>query len=103
MIEGVWLEEASAGLQVVGVTRLWNEGDEASVGRERAEIERFVAAAGVSYPIVVSDQGAVDAYRVRSWPTTVLIGPDSRAVAYGVGIDGAEELLDRVREMLEQG
>ena len=103
MLERFWREHADAGLQVIGVTRLWDDGGEAAPRTERAKIQEFVAGAGATYPILVSDPDTVDAYRVRSWPTTVLIGPDAEPVAYGVGLDGAEELLDRARELLTQG
>lgn len=92
-LERFWQEHRGEGMRVVGVTRLWGEEDEASVRGELGAIERFVAEVGVTYPIVVSDAGIVEAWGVRSWPSSILIGPDGRAVSYGVGIDGAEELL----------
>ena len=101
-LERFWQEHRDDGLQVVGVTRLWGEDDEASVRRERGEIERFLTASGITYTIVVSDKATVDAYQVTSWPSSVLIGPDARAVSYGVGIDGAEDLLAQAEERLRE-
>ncbi len=100
VLERFWQEHRDEGLRMVGVTRLWGEEDGVSVQEEHGQIERFVAEAGVSYPVVVSDAGTVDAYGVQAWPSSVLIGPDARAVAYGVGIDGAEEVLARAEELL---
>lgn len=100
-LERFWREHRGDGLRVVGVTRLWGGEGEASAQREQQEIGRFVAELGVTYPVVVSDAATMDAYRVEAWPTSVLIGPDGRAVAYGVGIDGAEQLLARAAGLLQ--
>ena len=102
VLERFWQEQRSQGLQVVGVTRRWSEPGETAERQEHVEIERFLAEAGVSYPVVVSDESTVAAYGVESWPTTVLIGPDGRAIGYGVGIDGADELLALAEELLRE-
>lgn len=92
-LERFWRQHREAGLRVVGVTRLWDAGDEASTTAELEKIERFLADLKITYPSVVSDQTALDSYRVESWPTTVLVGSDGNVLGYGVGIDGARELL----------
>jgi thiol-disulfide isomerase/thioredoxin len=102
VLERFWQEHRQDGLRVVGVTRRWGGQDEASIAGEVAEIEEFLHAAGITYPVVVSDRSTVDAYRVVSWPTTLLIGPDARVIAYGVGIPGAKKLLAQATVLLSQ-
>ena len=51
-----------------------------------ARIERFVAAAALTFPVLLDRDGAVTrAWTRRIFPTSVLVGPDGRARQVIVG------------------
>lgn len=72
------------------------DGDE-----ERGDVEAFLQQFNVRYPVGIDTSSIQRAYRVRSYPTTVLIGADGRIKQYRVGaIHDAEGTF---REDLEEG
>lgn len=83
-------EHAGEPVRMVGVTALYNGPPE----EELARLERFLAERGVTYPSLVSADGALQkAFHVRSLPTTILLD-DGRVVAYRIGIRGARAVLE---------
>jgi len=92
-------EAHSDGVRVVGVSRL----PEGEPVEELAELERFLARLGVTYPCLVEDDGALsEALLVESLPTTVLVRGD-RVLAYGLGIPGTRRILAEVERRLDEG
>ena len=95
-----WSEHREAGIDVIGVTRLYDTGDDPQV--EIEHIQEFLDYYDLQYPALVAagDSTAHRAYRVNSLPSSVLIDRDGVVVAYGAGVSGTARLLDQARELL---
>jgi cytochrome c-type biogenesis protein len=89
-------------LQVIGLTSLWNDvSTEQLVNRKLQETEQFVSERGVTYPILIDTTSVnYDLYFIKSYPTTILIDKEGNAVDYGIGVAGAERVLDKARGMM---
>jgi len=83
-------------VRLVGATRLY----QASPEEELTRLERFLADRGVTYPCLVSADGALQkAFHVHTLPTTVLLDR-GRVVAYRIGIRGTREVLAEAERRL---
>ncbi len=87
------------GLVVFGLTRYYGEPEKKQ--SELDQIRRFAADLGATYPLLVAPPEVHEAYSVSALPTAVLIGRRGEILEYGVGIDNARRVLDRVREILD--
>lgn len=86
------------GLQVLGFTRLYSEGE---AGAELQEITDFVARLNVTYPILIAEADTVHrSYFVSALPTAVLVDEKGVVIDYAVSRDGTEELLQRIEQRL---
>jgi thiol-disulfide isomerase/thioredoxin len=96
-LEAAWQELRGKGLDIVGVTRFYGNGDRAEI----AEIEAFLHDHDVTYPVVVeSDDRSHRDYQVASLPSSILVDRQGRVIGYGAGIVGTERLLETARELL---
>lgn len=75
-LERIHREFASQGLVVIGM----------NTREDRETVRRYAKDAGLTFPIVLDPDGAIDAvYGVVALPTTFIIGRDGRAVALAIG------------------
>ncbi len=91
-------ENASATLQVVGVTR--DARDAAARDAERAAVRDVLTQHDVDFPIALAaDSANHRAYAVRYLPTTILVGADARVVDWGIGEAATRRMLARARQL----
>jgi len=99
LLERFWQEHRDRGVRVVGVTRLYQGGDDESRSREIEEIEAFIHERGVSYPILVVDDETFEAFKAKNLPTSLWI--ENGAVRdFRVSVTGTEFLLASIKAEL---
>ncbi|MCU0663032.1 MAG: TlpA family protein disulfide reductase [Myxococcota bacterium] len=92
-LEAVAARNRDQGLKVVGI---------AVGGEDREEVARFGQQLGVSYPLVVGDDAAATAYRVRILPSLYVLGRDGRVVETHVGYWDRAGIAAAVRAALNE-
>lgn len=99
-LKKLWAEYGESGIDVVGVTKLYDAGDE--VQAELDHIAEFLDYHDLKYPSLVAegDSPAHRDYRVASLPSSVLIDADGTVLAYGAGLPGGLRLMEQARELL---
>lgn len=98
-LQALYRETRDLGLQVVAVTRSRRDDIDTEVEVEKAR--RFVVNRELTFPVRFDESGTVHAaYRVAGVPCTVLIDRRGRIVAYGVGLPGGREIMERARALL---
>lgn len=89
-------EHAGEPVRVVGLTVFYGDRD-----HDREQMLRLRAERGVLYPTYVAeDRTNLEAFRVRSLPTTILIDAGT-LVEYGIGIRGTQRVLAEAEQRLE--
>jgi len=100
-VEMPWLvgfdrQYRARGLQVIGVNL-----DDA--GTSRAAIAAFARERGVSYPVLLGDNGVANAYGgVRFMPQTFLIAPDGKVLRSSYGITTRDDFEQNIKDALAQ-
>lgn len=51
-----------------------------------AKVKAAARSWGITYPVLMGDRATLDAYKVGSYPTTIVVGPDGEVSAGHVGI-----------------
>ncbi len=99
-LKKLWSEYGDVGLDVIGVTKLYDTGEEPQA--ELDHIREFLDYYGLEYPSLVGqgDSPAHRDYRVASLPSSVLIDRDGTVLAYGAGVPGGTRLMEQARELL---
>jgi len=95
-----WNEHRGGAIDFFSVTKLYSEG-EASAD-ELEDLREFIDHYDLRYPTLVGapDSPGHRAYRVRSYPTTVLIDGDGVVVDYGAGLRGSTRLMEEARALV---
>jgi thiol-disulfide isomerase/thioredoxin len=97
LLEQAHREWKELGVRVFGVTSVFDEDEETALAAIRETLET----AGVSYPVLISDEQAEwDGYRAKGLPVTVLVDRDGKPIEYALGAKGLRRLLQRVEEIL---
>ncbi|AGT08957.1 thioredoxin-like domain-containing protein [Paracoccus aminophilus] len=93
-----WHKElAGKGLVIVGVHT-----PEFPFERDLSALEQAVRLHGIEYPVAQDNRYQTwQAYNVRYWPTSVIVGRDGKVVKYHEGDQGMEELGQNLRQMLD--
>lgn len=101
MLEDFWQDNRERGIDVIGVTRLYDR--DGAVADEVRSIEAFLDERGTTYPVIIADRRSPvhDAYQIGSLPATVLVGPDGNVLDFGAGIEGTKRLMERARALSE--
>lgn len=102
MLERFWQEHRGSGVEVIGVTRLYDDsGPDAEIDRIRAFLDRH----RVTYPVVVGaeDSPAHSAYGVDSLPASVLVDRDGTVITFGAGVRGTIRLIRLAEELAAAG
>ncbi len=100
-LERLYRQHDREALLVVGFTRLPGGTEDAELDAALDEMRRFCSELGVTYPIWIERDSKVhEAYRVSSFPTTVLLDREGQVLDYGIGLDGAERIVRDVDDRL---
>lgn len=86
--EFVRFAEAHPDIPVLGLAV--DSGDEAAV---RRAAKRF----GITYPVAIADRRTIQAYKVSTLPTTVVVGPEGELKSARIGTMTYEDLTLAVR------
>jgi len=87
----------SQGFTIIGVNLARDEG---SYGNDESDIQAFLEAYGVTYPIALDYQGeATNAYRVFPLPTSFFIDPDGNIRYVRVGEVTFEDVVSRFEQL----
>jgi len=99
MLERFWKEHRGAGVEVVGITKIYDGPD---TDAEARLVTAFLDEHGVTYPVVIADEDspAHEAYGVESLPSSILVDRDGSVVSFGAGILGTQRLMRRAEEMV---
>jgi peroxiredoxin len=87
-LRGFYRRYHAKGFEIIGV----------SLDRKRANLESFVQAKNIPWPIIAGDEkpnAAVTEYGVLSLPTMVLIGKDGRVSSVNVGLETLGKELEK--------
>ena len=97
MIERFWKDHRDSGLDVVGVTKLY-DGPDADAEAQR--IRDFLDRLGVTFPVVIADEDSPShvAYGVESLPSSVLVDRHGTVIAFGAGVRGTVRLMRLAKE-----
>ncbi len=97
MIERFWKDHRDSGLDVVGVTKLYDGPD---ADAEAQKIRDFLDGLGVTFPVVIADEDSPShaAYGVESLPSSVLVDRHGTVIAFGVGVRGTVRLMRLAEE-----
>ncbi|HLK69732.1 MAG TPA: redoxin family protein [Bryobacteraceae bacterium] len=83
IVEKLYREYKERGLTIIGV----------DVGEERSVVEAFLKKNPMAYPSALSgDSGIQEAYKVKAYPTFVLIGSDGKVAAEEIGFSSEDVL-----------
>ncbi len=100
MIEKFWKDHRVSGIDVVGVTKLY-DGPEAD--SETRKVRAVLHQLGVTYPIVIADQDspAHTAYGVESLPASILVDRDGSVITFGAGVRGTVRLMRQAQDRVK--
>lgn len=101
LLEEFWRDGQSSGIDVLGVTMLYGDGD---ADEEIDGIESFLEKHDVTYPVAIGgeDSPAHGAYGVESIPSSILLDRDGSVAGFGAGVAGTMRLM-REAETLAAG
>lgn len=96
-LQSAYTQLKDQGFTIIGVNLTRDEG---SYGNSEADVQRFIADYGVTYPIGMDYSGEVtNAYRVFPLPTSFFIDPDGNIRYVRVGEVTVEDVVTRFEQL----
>lgn len=94
-------ENRKNGVNIIGYTYFLSKRDTLKLKHEIHKIEKVVRELNISYPVLIDSTNTVlNSYRVVTFPTTVLLNNNGDVIDYQVGLEGAGNILRRVKMRL---